>query len=373
MKRNVNPSAAAQDAAPWSQFSRSFALVVVVIALFAFLGFIGQAFQTLFLGFLIAFLFYRPIRWLGKRIRFRRASAVVHLGLMTLLIAIIVWGLGFLAPEVASYEQALSQNVADSGLAAVVQALQSSGVPGSLAGSIRGLITSVVSLVGVAFIAIIFSFWLVNDLWKARGIAASMFDGAGLRQAAVLLHRIDQIWIGYLTAQIIFGLVMMGASLIEYWILGVPYFALMAVLTGILTLIPSIGGLIASIVVAVPCLVFGSTRFTTMDPVAFTVLVTAINIITTQVAYNFIAVPVIGRYVRLPAGLVLIAVIVGVGTGNFLLAFLIVPLLSSLRIAAGYLLAKSRGLEPYPGEDPPATPEEGLFGLLAAASESSGA
>jgi predicted PurR-regulated permease PerM len=269
----------------------------------------------------------------------------------------------------SSFEAALAQGAAGSPLASIAQTLQSTGVGGPAADAIRGLIASIASLVGISFIALIFSYWLTSDLFGARGALGGWLAGDTRRQISILLRRLDQIWIGYLTAEIIFGLVMTVTSLVEYWILGVPYFALMAVLTGLLTLIPSIGGLISTIVVAIPCLVFGSTRFPEMDPVAFTVLVAVINTLTTQIAYNLIAVPIIGRYVRLPASLVLIAVLIGVATGNFLLAFLIVPILSSVGIGARYILPKARGLDPYPGEDPPETPEEGLFGQLVASPE----
>jgi predicted PurR-regulated permease PerM len=364
MKRRTQPVAAAVDAIPWSSFSRSLAMVVLVVGVFAFFGFLTQAAQTLMLGFLIAFLLYRPIRALGRRIRFRAAAGVFHLILLALLMAFVVWGLTYLAGQAAAFEEDLAQGVASSSLPGLLSPLQSTGAGGAAAGAIRGLIGSIAALVGIAFIAVIFSFWLTSDLFGARGAVGGWFSGDPRRQIGLLLHRLDQIWIGYLTAEIIFGLVMTVTSLIEFWLLGVPYFILMAVLTGVLTLIPSIGGLIASLVVAIPCLVFGSTRFTTMDPVIFTILVTAVNVITTQISYNVIAVPIIGRYVRLPAALVLIAVLIGVSTGNFLLAFLIVPLLSSVRIGAGYLLSKSRGLDPYPGEEAPETPEEGLFGQL---------
>jgi hypothetical protein len=98
-----------------------------------------------------------------------------------------------------------------------------------------------------------------------------------------------------------------------------------------------------------------------------TVLVAAVNVLTTQIAYNLMAVPIFGRSVRLPASLVLIAVAVGVITGNFLLAFLIVPILASLRIGAGFLLSTSRGLDPYPGEAAVDAREEEIFGRLVAA------
>jgi predicted PurR-regulated permease PerM len=367
MRRKTQTAESVADGIPWSAFSRSLATVILVVGVFAFLGFLFQAAQTLLLGFLMAFLLYRPIRALARRIRFRAAAGVLHLILLILLIGLVVWGLGLLAGQATSMDSDLAQGATGSPLASILTVLQSTGIGGSLAGAIRSLIASVAGLVGVAFIAIIFSFWLTSDMFSARGGLGDWLGGDGRRQIGLLLHRLDQIWIGYLTAEIIFGVVMFGASLVEFWLLGVPYFFLMAVLTGVLTLIPSIGGLIASLVVAVPCLVFGSTRFPEMDPVTFTILVTAVNVLTTQISYNLIAVPIIGRYVRLPASLVLIAVLVGVMTGNFLLAFLIVPMLASLRIAAGYVMSKSRGLDPYPGEAAVEAPEEGLFGQLVAA------
>jgi predicted PurR-regulated permease PerM len=121
--------------------------------------------------------------------------------------------------------------------------------------------------------------------------------------------------------------------------------------------------LVASLVVAVPCLLFGSTRLD-MEPVPFTILVTLINIVITQVSYNLIAVPIVGRYVRLPAALVLISVLVGVMTGSFIFAFLVVPLLSSLRVAASFMLHKASGREPYPEEEATLESQVGLFGQL---------
>jgi predicted PurR-regulated permease PerM len=279
----------------------------------------------------------------------------------------VVWALGWLSGSAAGLQQQLAANLSSSPLQQVFALAQPSGAVATVGDAITGLIASIAGLVGVTFIAIIFSFWLLSDMGSRRGALRRSLAGDGIRQVGVLLRRLDQIWIGYLTAEIIFGLIMTVASLIEFWLLGVPFFILMAVLTGILTLIPSVGGLIASVVVAIPCLVLGSTRFVTMDPVTFTILVTAVNIITTQVSYNLIAVPIIGRFVRLPASVVLISVLVPVIMGNFLLAFLIVPILSSLTIAGGYLMAKTTSRDPYPGEQAPAVPEEGLFGQLIAA------
>jgi predicted PurR-regulated permease PerM len=222
--------------------------------------FIGKAGQTLMMGFLIAFLLYRPIRRTSRRLRYRGAVALFHLALFVLLILFVVAALGWLSGSAAGLQQQLAANLSNSPLQPVLGRLETSGSVTAVGGAITGLIGSIAGLVGVAFIAIIFSFWLLNDIWARRGVLRRSLAGDGVRQVSVLLRRLDQIWIGYLTAEIIFGLIMFVASLVEFWILGVPYFGLMAVLTGLLTLIPSIGGLIASIVVAIPCLVLGSTR-----------------------------------------------------------------------------------------------------------------
>ncbi|HKY84180.1 MAG TPA: AI-2E family transporter [Anaerolineales bacterium] len=355
------------DATPWSPFRRHLGAVIFILGLLAVLVFISAARQTLMMGFLLAFLLYRPVRWASRRLRYSGAVALFHLVLFVLLVLLVVGALGWLSGSAAGLQQQLSTNLSSSPLQPVLARLETSGSVTAVGGAITGLIASIAGLVGVAFVAIILSFWLLNDMWSRRGALRRSLVGDGVRQVSVLLRRLDQIWIGYLTAEIIFGLIMTVASLVEFWLLGVPFFILMAVLTGLLTLIPSIGGLIASLVVAIPCLVLGSTRFPDMDPVAFTILVTAVNVITTQVSYNLIAVPIIGRFVRLPASVVLISVLVPVIMGDFLLAFLIVPILSSLSIAGGYLMAKSTGRDPYPEELAPAVPEEGLFGQLIAA------
>ena len=74
MNRRRETAPSSVDSVPWSPFSRSLAVVVLVIGVFAFLGLLFQAGQTLMLGFLLAFLLYRPTRGLAGRMRFRASS-----------------------------------------------------------------------------------------------------------------------------------------------------------------------------------------------------------------------------------------------------------------------------------------------------------
>jgi uncharacterized membrane protein len=127
-----------------------------------------------------------------------------------------------------------------------------------------------------------------------------------------------------MTSQVIYGLALGVFSYFQYALLGVPYPFLMAVITGVLSLIPTIGGLLASLIVAIPCLLLGSTVFTEMPNLTFALLALLINVVITQLTYNFLALPIVGRFVNLPTAVVLVGVLVGVALGSIVLAFLAV-------------------------------------------------
>jgi len=70
--------------------------------------------------------------------------------------------------------------------------------------------------------------------------------------------------------------------------------------TGFVSLIPSIGGLLASLIVAIPCLLLGSTVFVDMPNEVFAPLVMVIKAVITQFTHNFFALPIVGKFVKLP-------------------------------------------------------------------------
>ncbi len=138
----------------------------------------------------------------------------------------------------------------------------------------------------------------------------------------------------------------------------------MAVVTGFVSLIPSIGGLLASLIVAVPCLLLGSTVFVDMPNKVFAFLVMVINVIITQVTYNFFALPIVGKFVKLPTVVVFVGVLVGFALGSIVLAFLSVPILSTARVTGSYFLSKVLKRDPFPDETVPDSPEPGFFSQL---------
>jgi predicted PurR-regulated permease PerM len=240
-------------------------------------------------------------------------------------------------------------------------------VPNLLALVTNALVSVASGLAGVVGLlgsALIFSLFLMLDLGGARGTLAEWVPTRFHREITLLLMRLDRVWVGYMLAQVIYGTLLALVSLVQYNLMGVPFPVAMSIMTGVISLIPTIGGLLSSVIVASFCLIFGSSVFVDMSNGAFALLVVTIDVLKTQITYNFIALPIVGRYVKLPVSVVFVGVLVGLALGSIILAFLVVPILSTLRIMGSYILSKVMGGEPFPGETVPDPPEAGFFSQL---------
>jgi predicted PurR-regulated permease PerM len=245
---------------------------------------------------------------------------------------------------VETHENAIKQLIADLGASAGAW----------LAATLESLVSGALGLIGLAAGALFFSFLLLLAMGKAQGRLSGWVPSRYRRETTLLLTKLDHIWVGYMSSQVVYG-----AALAVF-----PYPFVMAVLTCFISLIPTIGGLLASVIGAIPCLLLGSTVFTDMSNLTFALLVLLINVVITQVTYNFLALPIVGKFVKLPTVLVLVGVLVGVALGSIVLAFLAVPILSTLTTIGGYILSKIDRREPFPGEEVPDPPEEGFFSQL---------
>ncbi|MEJ2557535.1 MAG: AI-2E family transporter [Anaerolineae bacterium] len=354
----------------WEKPARYAGAVVLLIGTILVLTFITPVLPMVSMGFIFAFLIYMPARTLARRAPIRYPLAVVLLYL--LLLILLGWAISAGVSYLAEGVDRLSAGIQSAGPGlqlpeSVLTRQLDQGVTsaaGVVLKSLLSLTSGLIGMIGLLGAALFFSFFLLLDLGKARGALADWVPPGYQREITLLLGKLDRIWVGYMTAQIMYGAILAGASWIEYTLLGVPSPFVLAVVTGLVSLIPSIGGLLASGIVAVFTLLLGSTVFVDMPNGTFTLLVTVINVAITQVSYNFIALPLVGRYVRLPVAAVFVGVLVGLALGNIVLAFLIVPILSTLRLLGSYILSKVMRREPFPGEMLPESSEVGFFSQL---------
>jgi predicted PurR-regulated permease PerM len=369
----------------WTNTARYIAAVMFVFALLGLFIFISPIARDLAAALLFAIVFDIPIRYLARRsaLTYRKSALMVYLILYVVMALLLFIGWRFLVDYLQGMVADLSQAAA-----ALQSSLQASSIgSGFTAQSIGavfveglvkvvevmvkfllGMLSSpIISFSRFAIIVVnvgLFVFisnLLIFSAHGARGGLRKWVPEVIDREATILVTYFDRIWGNYLAGMAFFVLLLGAGSIIEYWLLGVPYPVVFGVLTGLICLLPLIGGFLSGLVVFIPCLLLGSTRFTSMDPLVFALIVTLINDIICTIAYNFGALPVIGKLVRLPYWVTFAGVLLGFAFNNILLAFLIIPLFSTMRIVYTYFLAKIIGREPFPGVEKPLGPAKGFL------------
>ena len=371
MSSDLTPQNQTDQGAQWTRATRYMAAAFLIVAIGVLLLFLIPVIDTVALGFIIAFLMYLPIRALIRRVHLSNTLAVILLYLLLTVIVVLIGIFIFsvfskqsdelaatleaAVAEIEEHEDALDQLLARIGTSAGTW----------LAEVLASAVSGVLGLLGVVLAGLFLSLLLLLATGKAKGALAGWIAPGSEREITLLLMRLDRVWVGYMVAQVIYGTALAIFSFVEYILLGVPYPFVMAVLTGLISLIPTIGGILASLVVAIPCLLLGSSVFTDMSNGTFTLLVLVINVLITQVTYNFFALPIVGKFVKLPTAVVFVGVLVGVALGSIILAFLAVPILSTVTIVVGgYVLAKVAQRKPLPGQEVPEPPVEGFFSQL---------
>ncbi len=361
----MSPAPPPVETPEWPQVARYAAIAALVALAVAGLLFVAPVSTIILAGVLIAVITGGVARWLGRRTSLGPVPAVivVYVAFIALLllaaVTVFPWLVRALEVLVAALRanQETAQAVAPTGAAATqLQAVFSAEQIERFAENVVGFVIRLLTrlLVGVGYwvyvlaLGLFLSFLMHMDL-GGRGLRLmERLPPAHGRELRLLTRDLVPLWTRFVGASFIFAAIVGVGSLVEFVILGVPYPLLMAALTALITPIPTVGGLLSSLIVGVVCLVFGSTRFPDMSPALFAGIVWILNSIITQSAYNFVLMPILGKAVRLPVSIVLIGVLASFAVNNILFAFIVVPVVASLRIVAEYLYAKIQRREPFP-------------------------
>ncbi len=367
--------------AQWSLPLRYVALVVILIGIALVPVALAPVINVILVGFLVAFLLFIPIRLMMRYAGMQQvpATLVAYLVLVLLLVLLLVFVADRMSSRFDEFVTTLQQQAQalEKELTKVTESttfrdfLRQVDLPQLVQEGIttlRQLSLNTVKGVG-GFVATVgsglfFSFLLMLNLSSARGRLAGWLEEPHEREVGLLLMKLDRIWVGFILANVVFGILLGLLSWIQYQLMGVPFASVLAVLTGVLTLIPTIGGLLASLVVAIVCLILGSTVWPDMPNWQFALIVTVINVLITQGLYNFVGLPITSKFVKLPVAVVLIGVLTGLAQGSLLIAFLTVPIISTIITVGSYALAKVTAREPFPDQALPADPEPGFFSQL---------
>ena len=243
------------------------AAVAVLWALGSLAGFLAPVRELIFVllfGVVVAFLLSPLVRLLQRVLPHWAAVVIAFLGAL----AVLIGGLALIAAPVVSQARALTIQIPDA-----VALLQSPDpvviggfeIPGDvkqrlgtaiaerggqLVEQSAGLVVRVVTAVVDIVLVLVFALYMLGSASKIRGFVLEVLPRRWRPAAEQAEDELADVFGRYVRGQLLLGLVIGTLNFVAFTILGLPYALLLAVLAGILELIPIVGPIVAGAVAA---------------------------------------------------------------------------------------------------------------------------
>jgi len=199
------------------------------------------------------------------------------------------------------------------------------GSSGNAAGAIAGAVINVVGGIFGIVTILILTFYLLVESAALRDTFLRLFPK---RQRARVHHAGREVTVkvsAWLGGQLLLGGIIGGSSAIGLWALGIPFFYVLALVSGVGELIPVVGPFLS----AVPAIAVAAT--VSLDKVVFV----AIFFIVQQQVENHLLVPrIMSKQVGVSAVTVIVALLIGGSLLGILGALLAVPTAAILQVIA---------------------------------------
>lgn len=199
------------------------------------------------------------------------------------------------------------------------------------------------------------SLYLTKDLPDIRDYVESLLPKSYQSEFRDVLRRMGLIWQAFFRGQIILCLIIGVSTWIALTLVGMPGALVLAIVAGVLEIIPSLGPTTATIPAVLVALTQGSEVLAPygINNVGFALITIGIYFIIQQVESSVLVPRIIGSSVNLHPIIVICGVVVGLSTGGILGAFLAAPLMASLRVLGSYIHAKLLDYPPFQGQPLP--------------------
>lgn len=349
----------------WSETFRYVVGVLYFLALVAFLFYARAALRNLVIAAFVAYLINPAVEYLAARTRWTRVRAVsvVYFTSLIILVGVPATLTPIFYEEAKSVVQdllALSSQLSET----LMQPVQIGGFVFYLQGwgqslaqlqgaflvplpeeALHWLETTSVGVLW--FLIILVSVYLLLSEWdKMRAGMFALVLPTYRAEAEELYNRVSRIWMAYLRGQIVLMVIVGVVFTIVWWLMGIPGALVLGVLAGLFTLVPDVGPFIAVVLAAGVALLEGSQWGPLMGlPNTWVAGILVLVYLVLINMKNFFLRPIImGRSVHMNEGVVLVVILVATILEGILGALLVVPVLASAVIIAGYIQRKLLGL-----------------------------
>ena len=248
-------------------------------------------------------------------------------------------------PEPATMEDKI-RALASKGLASLQSRLDDVVRLGQrlLAGIIKGIFTFFLTLMIGAFILI--------DMEKVHAFLRSMFPPNARDDYDVIIAGIDRGLSGVIRGQLLICLINGILTYIGLMIFGIKYSLILAVVAGVMSLIPIFGSILSTIPIVLASLVSGEHGLDIFRAVAMTAWIVGIHFIEA----NLLNPKIIGTAAKIHPVLVIFSLILGEHSYGLVGALLAVPVLSTIQVVFLFLYRKAWKEVPRRGPDSGSAP-----------------
>lgn len=206
-------------------------------------------------------------------------------------------------------------------------------------------------------LALVIAFYLLVDFGRFRRRLGGALPPTSRGELGALVNEVDRVLGQFLRAEVLLVIIMSAVTWVSLTVLGIRYALVLALLAGVLELIPFIGPIMA----ATPAVILA---FVLPSPFGWPPIVNAGVVALTYFllrhAEDYFVIPqVLGRAVQLHPLAAMFAAFAGLRLGGILGMFLGVPLAAVLRLLLIYLYRKL-----VPAWDPPGSNTVGEERLL---------
>ena len=349
----------------WSLSFRYFFGILFLGALIAFLFYAHDAVRNLVIAGFVAYLINPAVVYLSTQTKMSRKAAVnvVYFSALILLVGVPATLTPIFYDEVQiviqdlldlsnQLRQALSQPIPFFGLTFHLEEWGQSifQVQNALLTPVpeEALQLLETTSVGVLwFLIILVSVHLFLSEWPAMRESLINFAPPKYRpELSELYSRVRRIWMAYLRGQIVLMIIVGVVFTIAWTIMGIPGALVLGVLAGLFTLVPDVGPFLAVVLTAGVALLEGSTWIPLSNFwVAGIVVIVYLVLINLK---NFFLRPyIMGRSVHMNEALVFVIILAATILEGILGALLVVPVFASAVLIASYIQRRVLGLSPF--------------------------
>jgi len=214
------------------------------------------------------------------------------------------------------------------------------------ASNVAGVVFSNVLTIIVTILSAVY---LTLDAHKFTDRFLNTVPPAYRPEIKTLLHRLHRTWRAYLRGQLYLMIIIGVVTWVGATAIGLPGAFPLAVIAGVMELIPNLGPFLAAIPAVIVALIQGST-YLAVNNLIFALIVIGLYILIQQLENTFIVPRILGEAVDLHPFVVLIGVVIGANVAGILGALLAAPVIASGREIVSYLYAKILGEDPFPPE-----------------------